>query len=295
MGASIVLRGDEGAGKGVVVNALAEVLGKQYFYHVHDAEHSIFGRFTPKNFEQCLLLFVDEAVWGGCRAAAGKLKKIVTEDTHDIENKYGARFQIPSYMNVIFASNEDWVIPAGYKARRWCCLDVSNTRAGTGNAGYFDAIRAVPTSVLAAFLHRRDITTFNPRDVPSTNMLRDQKQRRFSLAVQWWEGCLSKGILTIGYNDNESYGWPEPTTPIQTQDLHDAYKRHYKDVSGRIEGVEMFIKELNKVCRLKDCRPRGKSGTRSHAKLIPSLEECRHQFCEKVNDPSWFSRNDELL
>jgi hypothetical protein len=304
MAVALVLRGDEGAGKGIVVDFLSRVLGLQHFYQVHDAENSIFGRFTPKNFEQCLLLFVDEAVWGGSHSQAGKLKKLVTEMSHDIENKYGARFSIASFMNIIFASNEDWVIPAGYKARRWLCLDIDNRHAGInnaeGNRSYFAAIRKVPVEAWAAFLHRRDISAgpneFHCRDVPATEMLRDQKLRRFDSVIRFWEHCLKQGAIfpETDSRHNQRHPWP---AMLSTDDLHDCYRQHGAGVTGlRVVGKDQMVKQLGVVARLENIRmPEDTfTGKRYRGKKLPSLAEARVQFCAKVDDPAWFEKNDEL-
>ena len=119
MACALVLRGAEGAGKGCIVDLLARVLGKEYYYQVKDADNGLFAKHAPQGMENCLLLFVDEAVWGGNKKEAGILKKLITEDTHEIEPKFLIRFTVDSFFNLIFASNNDWVVPAGLQARRF--------------------------------------------------------------------------------------------------------------------------------------------------------------------------------
>jgi hypothetical protein len=258
-----------------------------YFYQVHDADNSLFGRFTPRNFEQCLLLFVDEAVWGGSKAQAGKLKKLITEPTHEIEHKHGARFPIPSYLNLIFASNERWVVPVGYKARRFVCLDCDNRHAGSNTGEYFKPVRGVSVEAFASYLHQLDISEFNPRKVPTTDMLRDQKRRRFDSVAAWWDDFLRDGKIE---SFPREWQWGEA---IPNQKLWDIYEAHRGSARGVARPCDL-IRELRTLCTFRNAKStqRRISGTRQYVTLLPTLEEARKDFCNKLDDPQWF--DDEL-
>ena len=99
-----------GAGKGVVVQKLGAIIGKHHFQDVGDID-DVIGRFNASDMEAPILLFIDEGAWGGDRKQGGKLRKLVTETTHRVEQKHLPKYTIDSYANFIFASNEDWVVP----------------------------------------------------------------------------------------------------------------------------------------------------------------------------------------
>ena len=311
MGSSIVLRGDEGCGKGVVIQLLAEVLGLEHFYQVQDAENTLFSRFTPENFERCLLLFVDEAVWGGSRAQAGKLKKLVTEALHDIEHKHGVRFTVRSFLNLIFASNERWVVPTGFKARRFFCLDVEFPKVASLVA-YFKAIRDIPIEAFANLLHLLDITDFNPRCVPVTDMLRDQKRRRFDSVAAFWDDLLQNGKILVPYEHVSGDSALDPSKgslanvklerdwgkPIPNDELFAMYKEHRGQGSrgGEITRASDLIRELRNLCEFgnKGKCQRTVDGLRKYVTVLPTLEQAKKHFCEKLDDPLWFSSREGL-
>jgi hypothetical protein len=285
MATALVLRGDEGAGKGCGVEPLAAVLGMKYYYHVKNAKHSLYSTFTPKNYEQCLLMFVDEATCGS-KEEAGVLKKLVTETSHEIESKYGARFSIPSFFNVILAANDDWLVPAGFKARRWCCMDVLNDKAGISNAAenraYFQAIREVKTEDFALFLHSQDVREFDCRATPMTDMLRDQKRRGFDSITSFWENELRHLDLPWGHS-------------IPIPQLHNRYAAYCKSMMiVHVQPSNHLMTGLNKLVQFRDdgrLRPQELSaGTSNYVALLPVQLQARNDFCKKLDDFQWFER-----
>lgn len=289
-GTALVLRSSEGGGKGVIVDLLAEVIGKSYYYQVLDAEHSIFGRFTPKNFGKCLLMFGDEITFGGSHSQSGKLKKMVTESTHELETKYGARITIPNHMNIIFASNNDWVIPVGMTGRRWVCLDLANTYAGRGttNHEYFQKILSVKPAEFARYLHNvRDLDHFRPRNVPTSTMLRDQKELRFCPITAFWSDAL-RGEDTLEWYDPEK----QISGCANNLQMYDMYKDFCKTMShSRQQNSGNFFKKLRTLCTFRNegrLRLQKLGQERQYYTLLPTLQEARDEFCIRVDDENWF-------
>lgn len=71
-----------------------------------------------------LLVFADEAVWGGDKQAEGRLKALITEPTLDFEPKGIDKMTPKSHINLIMASNEDRAVPASEDERRFFVLDI---------------------------------------------------------------------------------------------------------------------------------------------------------------------------
>lgn len=300
MASALVLRGDEGCGKGCILEKIRDVIGAQYYYQVQNVNASLFHQFTPENFEQCLLLFVDEATWGGCKKEAGILKKIVSELTHEIEHKHGARFTVQSFMNVVFASNEAWVVPAGFKARRWVCIDCNNHMGGiTGESAiHFAGIRDVKNEALASYLLQYNLEHFNPRAAPVTDMLRDQKRRRFDTVTAWWDDALKAGHLAIpdglypqGHPDHgiPQREWGET---VSNEELFAMYQQHKGHERGVSRTNDLF-RELRSLVDLGKPRRRTLYGKREYATDLPTLKDGRTAFCAKCDDPNWFHEYDE--
>src|SRR5262249_54531653 len=134
-GVSIVLRGEEGTGKGFFANVIGRLCGTHYCV-VSQAGH-LTGRFNA-HLAQALLVFVDEAFWAGDKAGEGALKHLVTDEELTIEGKFRDPIMVRNLSRLIIASNEKWVVPAGIQARRWAVFDVADTRRN--DRAYFRAI-----------------------------------------------------------------------------------------------------------------------------------------------------------
>ena len=124
---ALTLKGGEGTGKGVLCRAMVKVFGPHGLHIVH-ASHLV-GQFNA-HLRDVVCLFADEAFFAGDAKHTSVLKGIITEPTLAIEAKYANPIMVPNYLHLLMASNEEWVVPAGNDARRFCVLDVAAHRAG---------------------------------------------------------------------------------------------------------------------------------------------------------------------
>ena len=83
-GTSLALRGKQGVGKTKVGEVMRSLLGVHYKL-VADPRY-VTGRFNS-HMISLLMLHADEGFWAGDKKAEGKLKDLVTGDTHPIEFK----------------------------------------------------------------------------------------------------------------------------------------------------------------------------------------------------------------
>ena len=86
----------------------------------------------------------DESVWAGDTRAANKLKGMITEDQQLIEEKHHNAEMVPNYANLIFASNNDWIVATDHDDRRFQIIEVSDQKKRDRN--YFTALRQQWTS-----------------------------------------------------------------------------------------------------------------------------------------------------
>jgi hypothetical protein len=171
---AVVLRGQEGTGKGIFAKAYGGLFGP-HFWHVSNSHHLV-GHFNA-HLQQCSALFADEAFFAGDRSYESSLKALITEETLLIEPKGVDSYTTPNRIHLIIASNADWVIPAGAEARRFFMLDVSEARRQ--DRDYFRAIvnqldNGGRESLLFELLHR-DLSDFDVGAVPHTQALAEQK------------------------------------------------------------------------------------------------------------------------
>ena len=323
LGTAIVLRGLQGSGKGLIVNLLATIIGKQHYFHVQDV-NDVTGTYTHQ-LKACLLCFMDEAVWGGDKEKSGILKKLITEPTHSIHQKYLSSYVVDSFLSLIFASNHAWVVPCDEVERRYLCLDVSNQYAGAQTAdiaAYFNRLRAVPAEVFANYLYNVDLSAFNPRAIVTTEFQRDQKMHTFPIMKKWWHTQLSKTeiecrafILNGNHRANEPDNVrPQPTAeenellvgnswliPHYKQYVYQSFVQHARRAAQYTADEAQFWKELRALLPSTEQavaaggRPltmrkyrRTIEGKRPMTVSFPSLEICRaHWRNVIVQDAEW--------
>lgn len=200
-GSCIVLKGAEGCGKGIIVSHfLGNIIGgynqdtgKFGGFRPVVKDDELFGRFT-NILEGCLLLYADEMTWGGDKKASGRLKALITEESVRIEHKGLGSYPMRSFINLMIASNEQWVIPAGENTRRYLVLECNNKYAGVQNKEikeYFDQLLSVPVQDVADFLYQLDLTGFNSKEVPLTKALDEQKELGMDSSYTWLMDHLS--------------------------------------------------------------------------------------------------------
>ena len=172
-GVAVVLKStDFGTGKGVFTTQYGMIFGR-HFQHITNGIQ-LLGKFN-NHLKDCLVCFVDEGVWGGDKQAAGILKGLITEHTMMIEPKGINAFPVDNHMNFIIASNNDWIVPAGFDARRFFVLDVSPRQKQ--DTAYFGALvnqmnRGGRAAMLYDLLEHK--ISVELRTVPKTEALLDQ-------------------------------------------------------------------------------------------------------------------------
>ena len=192
---ALVFKGAKGAGKGLFARAIKRVFG-QHGLHITSSAH-LTGRFNA-HLRDCCLLFADEAIAAGDKAAESVLKGLITEPELPIEGKGVNVIQARNRLHIVMASNERWVIPAGADERRFAIFDVSRNRIG--DKAYFDALtRQMQNGGLAAMLHdllHRPIEDWHPRhNVPDTEALKEQKEHSLTAEDQFILSILEDGVL----------------------------------------------------------------------------------------------------
>jgi Family of unknown function (DUF5906) len=191
----LVMQGKRGTGKGTVANAMCKLFG-QHALQISSAEHLV-GRFNG-HLRDTVLLFADEAYWPGNKGAEGTIKRLVTEPTIFIEAKGRDGVEVPNLLHVMMASNEDWVVPAGERERRYFVLKVSDDKLQDHE--WFKAINEQLENggyqaMLHDLLHHR-LGEFHPRQLPKCNDLTAQQALSLGPLDSWWVELLEIGTLS---------------------------------------------------------------------------------------------------
>jgi hypothetical protein len=102
---SVVLKGGQGCGKGVICSTfMRAIFGDQTYMHATSLE-TISGRFCPENIKTNLFMFLDEVIFSGDRKEANKLKAQISEPERRFEAKFTNPISVKNCSNILIASN----------------------------------------------------------------------------------------------------------------------------------------------------------------------------------------------
>ncbi|CAK0775780.1 hypothetical protein CCP3SC1_70052 [Gammaproteobacteria bacterium] len=194
---AIVLRGDEGIGKNKFVEAIGFLVGGHYIQV--GSMKLITGQFS-EHLRDVLLVFANEAVWGGDRQAEGVLKMMISDSIGVVEKKGVDAAPTRNLKRVICASNRTWVVPRGMRDRRMVVIDVPDIRKE--DHAYFAAIQKELEeengyAALLQYFLDYPLDGWHPRAIP--DVLKetgwDMKLETADSHVKWWMERLSLGIV----------------------------------------------------------------------------------------------------
>jgi hypothetical protein len=280
-GTSLVIRGREGTGKTLFGRAIGSLLGEHYVL-VSEPRY-VTGQFNS-HLASCLLLHADEAFWAGDKRAEGKIKDLVTGSEHLIEFKGKEPLRVRNHLRLLVTGNPDWLVPAGFEARRFAVFEISDARMQ--DHGYFKAIQDQldngGRAALLKHLLSLSISDVNLRQVPRTAALLDQQQASMTPYQAWWFDKLVQGDLVSGQ-------WP-PDIAITA--LVEDYRAYAKEEGARTRRDETSFggafKKLTggKAEKLrKDVTSAAGHASKSERKAhyrLPPLDECRQLFVEAL-------------
>lgn len=296
---ALVFKGARGTGKGTLGNAMCHIFG-QHGTHLSSAEH-LTGRFNAHLRDACLL-FCDESYWPGDKSAEGALKALITEPSIAVEPKHREIVMVRN-MSQFMASNENWVIPAGEKERRFAVFDVAEHQAQ--NEKWFRSVYSeLEDGGYSAMLHdllSGNLGDWHPRRIPRTSALLDQQSESLSPLDMWWVELLKTGVL-VGADPNNphravSNGFDEylsewaadggqRTRTVKRKGLFDQARA----ISPRLRGVSDHT--LGRFLKGRGCDNKHRV-LRRHGWTFPPLAECRKAW--EARFPGWQWDDPELV
>ena len=207
IGVLLAVKSREGAGKGIVFDYLRHILGGRLYAQINSIDQLIGNHNSV--LEGRLLINGDEIVWGGNIKDGNSLKGVITEQEIWIHEKYRARYKIQNTTAICISSNEDRSMSAREGDRRSFGMELANTWAGRQKTPehkkYFCDISGTNhfgiardrVEGFAKVLFERDLTNFNPRNPPITELLTDQMERNWTAVQKFWKGVLERGGFSI--------------------------------------------------------------------------------------------------
>jgi len=269
-GSAIVLRGGQGTGKTFFAKTFGSLFGKHYLY-LSNPKH-LTGQFNHHQ-RDAILVFADEGFLVNDKKAEGILKSMVTEDVINIEQKYRDVQTVKNHINLIIASNNSWIVPAGRDERRFFVVDMSEEQKQ--NKLYFGEIeRQMNNGGREAMMYdlmHLNYSHVDLRTIPITEAQFEQKYSSMSTVEKFWYEKLCDGILYPGQVE-----WEER---VPNSEIYNAYKDFVEDIKFKNPSSSAQVGvQLNKLCRgIREIRPHVPP-PRIRYKIFPPLNECRRQF-----------------
>lgn len=270
-GVAIVFRGAQGTGKGLATDELGRLIEPHYI--VLSGMEQLVGRFTG-HLKDMILVYANEAIWGGNKSAEGALKAMITDQDSSIEQKFKDVIRLDNYKRIMVSSNEGWAVPVSKDDRRFLILDVSSKYKE--NHAYFGAIidqmRNGGSEALMYFLKNRDLSEFNVRKVPQTPFNFDLKL----LSMDSTDSFIYEYLREASEED-----WD---CSVCKSTLHNEYldwcKNHGKKHNTT---ASVFGKQLKRILpSLTECKKKAESfglpSKRQNHYIFSTLKICRTEF-----------------
>lgn len=290
----ITLRSKEGAGKGVVIDKVAEILGSQYVSVPPSLEHITGEGFNREYFERCLMMFLDECFYAGSKATKNQLKTKITAPFITINEKYMPQYRVENFATLILASNEDHVINRDIQSRRFLCLNLDNKYAGihaenSPERAYFNEILATDPQVLCNYMCSVDLDGWSGRAIPTTlegetqALLSMSMEQRFVHEILADPGIIQEAKLEyqrVDEQDRKRYLPPDDADALEglyvKSVLHSLFSKHVNHKSGPQKCFNI-IKEMIPGVVNDTSKPRI-HGKQVRLLMFPKLEVARNAY-----------------
>lgn len=193
-GVALVIRSEKGIGKGRFWAWFSRLFHKQNTIELSNMEQ-LTGRFSG-HLEGKVLVYANEAIWGGKKSHEGTLKSLITDENIPMERKGFDLIQVPNYLRLLITSNEEWAALVGLDERRFFVLDAISTFKE--NYAFFQDLEAQMShgglEAMLCDLMERTITT-NQREAPRTEALASLAEKMLSADQEWLLDALRRGFF----------------------------------------------------------------------------------------------------
>jgi hypothetical protein len=302
---ALILRGQEGIGKNSIITPLQNIFGGNF--GVYTNMERLLGNFNADLMNK-VIIYANEATWGGNKTKEGVLKALVTDKAWDIEMKGKDKFSSNNFVNLIVASNNDWCISASLDQRRYAFFNVNNLRKGDKEfwKHIYSFIETEEfTEALCYWLMQRNINNFSAyNEIPEilfnngSDVVHMSIEHTQQFIVEW----LSKALLEDLPPSLKMVG----TKELIADDLYIDYCKFCDNM--KIQHRDTEITFLRKVFGVSDKKvgwiPKELSFRKTHNNkkvtcyLIPNIIKCRNHFEEHFcagRKQDWFVENSELI
>jgi len=267
IGIAVVLLSKEGAGKNILLEFFANMIGKEYYFETASPATELFGKFCNGRKNR-LLIDIDETKSKDTFALSEELKNIITSETLNYEQKGVDPIKLRNFARIIFTTNNDLCIKLTANARRYVIFEASSERIG--DSDYFTEFASYMKDVqnqkaIMEYLRSIDISKINwIRDRPLNEAYRTLQQQCAELHIRFLE------YLHLQHIHQKVYTYTG-------RDLFDAFKVY-----------------LMKVIRLKEDGASQWNATRFGKKLTQLIGDYSKAIIKHINVGSTHCRTYEF-
>ena len=169
---ALILYSDtEGTGKNIISNTIGKLFGK-YYYHMQSGTE--FDKRFNSSFENKLFIVGDE-INARMKDDANELKNVIANEKITIEHKGIDPTPMQDYCNFFFTTNNENVFKISLKDRRLMIYHCKEERLKTQTVKEILKIQESDNllSQLYTYFMTRDISNFDPREMPITEYKKD--------------------------------------------------------------------------------------------------------------------------
>ena len=294
---ALVLRSKMGGtGKGLFSEYLQRIYGPHFVRA--ESKRSVVGQFNA-HMAQALMVYVDEATFGGDVQAANVLKTLISEPTRDLEHKGKDVIRVRNLAMLIIAGNASHLVHVEGGDRRHFVLDVKEERMPAAESKALIAeMNGEGAGAFLRFLMDRKLPAdYSHDDVPETAARTEAKMLSAPALERFTHGFLHGGRVSVRTDDGDPQQllWPvDDGDFLRKDEWYDAFqqwcaKRRIAYVPDR----SVFFKELGVAKRglglyLRPVRPGGR-GAQFAAAIVPGLAAARATFADSchLGDSAW--------
>jgi len=243
-----VIISKQGAGKGLFIQMLQNILGKKYSTRV-DSLENILGQFN-EIIENKLFINLDEATFGRSKKEQGRLKSLTGNSNITINGKNRPAYNIDFSARFVVTSND--MTPVGVEEgdRRFFVLEASDKYIG--NKSYYNAIWAELDddnllSGLLYYLENRTIDASYNRFIVKNTIYKQDMINDVIDSIGQWLVEVDEGLSKDEYNWNIKV---DSNNRISIKSLHSCYIGWYDDTlkNSKYE-IRYSIAKFSKLMR----------------------------------------------
>ncbi len=204
--------------------------------------------------------------------------------------------QVENYSRIIFASNQNWVVPAGQSDRRYMVFDVSNSKAN--DRKYFQALRKEwkngGKECFFEFLMDRNIDDCDfVNDRPQTSAMKEQKERTMGHLEQWYQHVLDEGRFYETEYSKDFELTDDSQTEIEAELVYQSYLAFCNQQRVKRKSVEKEVSRFFKS-NVEGFKSKRKGKNKTTFWIFPRLTELRKMFDESYQwKTDWDSVSDD--